>query len=1043
MNDASLLVLIRFGRLRLLLLLLAVFGALALSNPGVTSSRPAAKNRTLSFPEDAKPLATARTSLPGSQGNMLIGQGVSPSASSGSTSLFTITGSGASLAFGDYVSSSAALNTSYRYFVEVTPGLSRLVVDLFDADIGLGGAAEATAGRDRDRGGFNSSATYTLFNPSGVARNTLFGTGDATVPVGADNAWLSLFDSTGDNVRDNFTAVAYNNNDGLLTWATNWLETNDDNNAAAGLILITGGQLRIRDDGGGVSTIQREANLSGNGFSTATLTFDFSTQNTAASDQMRVEVSNNGGASWTTLETFTGSFGASSRSYNITAFIAANTRVRFIQVGGYAGTDSFFVDNLQIKENTVDAGHWEVRVNMSSAVTAGDDINAIGIRAHDGTAGVGGTELNMYVDSINGIGVNPPASGTNSRSYAAYPFITSGCTCSENDFDMDSNSSAVGSITFTSRSGAFSQTFASAALSTDNTWKRNTISGWTTDRAAAEYGVWTGNITVNSYLVAGTPNGNYASIFLANFQAAANPPAANPTANAFRIYLPTDAGTAPTKPFVRQTIIHTGGPNPPIVGQTTQVAIIIDVINISSQPITFSAANLVTANIPGAGAVYGGLPQASQGSIVSQPAIGGTGNITWNPGTVVAGATATLSYRVNATPISSGQRIPVTATPASGNGTRAQYVDETGNNTQARAIYLFGPLCELAVTAGVPTAAPATISGVITTASGAPLGGVIVSLTGNKNDRTITDSNGAYRFTDVDTDGFYSVTPSLANFTFAPSQRSFSLLGDRTDAVFTALPGSQLANPLDDEGFFVRQQYLDFLGREPEHGGWLYWSDEIARCGFDVECLRARRVAVSAAFFISDEFERTGGFIHRLYRGGLGRQPSFAEFIAARGQLVEGPNRETNKVNFTREFVRQPEFLERYSQATNGQTFVDALIDGIRGTSGVELSAQRGALVDAYNQGTDLNESRSLALRSAIEDASFAQAEFNRAFVLMQYFGYLRRDPDQGGFGFWLDVLNNREQNNYLGMVCAFVTSTEYQQRFSTAVTHSNAECGR
>jgi hypothetical protein len=60
----------------------------------------------------------------------------------------------------------------------------------------------------------------------------------------------------------------------------------------------------------------------------------------------------------------------------------------------------------------------------------------------------------------------------------------------------------------------------------------------------------------------------------------------------------------------------------------------------------------------------------------------------------------------------------------------------------------------------------------------------------------------------------------------------------------------------------------------------------------------------------------------------------------------------------------------------------------------------------------------------------------------MQYFGYLRRDPDQGGYGFWLSVLNTSEQNNYRGMVCAFVTSAEYQLRFGSNVTHTNAECG-
>ena len=60
----------------------------------------------------------------------------------------------------------------------------------------------------------------------------------------------------------------------------------------------------------------------------------------------------------------------------------------------------------------------------------------------------------------------------------------------------------------------------------------------------------------------------------------------------------------------------------------------------------------------------------------------------------------------------------------------------------------------------------------------------------------------------------------------------------------------------------------------------------------------------------------------------------------------------------------------------------------------------------------------------------------------MQYFGYLRRDIDPG-YDFWLDVVNNREPNNYHGMVCSFITSTEYQLRFGSVVTRSNADCGQ
>jgi hypothetical protein len=844
-------------------------------------------------------------------------------------------------------------------------------------------------------------------------------------------------------MRDNFGTVAYNNNDGLIPFAGNWIETNDNNNAASGEILITGGELRIEDNGGGLSTIEREANLTGQGFTTATLSFNVRTQNVEAGDQMRVQVSNNGGGSWTTLETFTGTIAATTRSYDITSSIAANTRVRFIHVTGYTGTDRFFVDNFLIAENGVDAGHWEVRVNMSGSVTAGDDINALGMRSHDGTAGAGGTEFNFYVDSIAALGANPPASGTTSRSYTFHPYITSGCNCSENDFDFDSNNGNVGSMTFTDRSGNFSQLFPASSLSGTNVWKRNVISGWTTDGNARGYGIWQAALTINSYLVAGTPNGNYGNVYIANSQVAANPPTANPTTNAFRIYLPTDNGAAPVKPYLEQTVVNEVGPNPPQVGQTSQLGIILTLVNPTPYPISFDSSRLVNTNVPGGGVVYAGLAIANQGTIVAQPSIGGTGNVTWDPGTVAANTTAILSYNVDVTPVSAGQRLPITATPASALGARAQYLDETANANQARATYTLGPLCELAVTVGSVTAAPATISGIITSTTGQPLGGVVVQLSGDRQDRAITDANGVYRFENVETDGFYSVRPTFANFSFSPAERSFSLVGDRTDAVFTAIPGNPTENPLDHEGFFVRQQYLDFLGREPDHAGWLYWSNEIAACGSDVVCIRARRLEVSAAFFMSAEFQQTGNFVYLMYRTGLGRRLTLAEFDAGRSRLLAGPDLNTNKNELARDFVQQAEFVARYQSATAAAPFVDAVIANIQQATAVDLSAERASLIAVYNEGADLAEQRSGVVRAASEHASVQLAEFNRAFVLNQYFGYLRRDPDRAGYDFWLDVLNNREQNNFRGMVCAFITSAEYQQRFSAAVTRGNGECGQ
>ncbi len=73
-----------------------------------------------------------------------------------------------------------------------------------------------------------------------------------------------------------------------------------------------------------------------------------------------------------------------------------------------------------------------------------------------------------------------------------------------------------------------------------------------------------------------------------------------------------------------------------------------------------------------------------------------------------------------------------------------------------------------------------------------------------------------------------------------------------------------------------------------------------------------------------------------------------------------------------------------------------------------------------------VGKTRSQVLRDVIEIAELKQRDYHPSFVLMEYFGYLRRDPDTEGYDFWLDALNNRERDNYRAMVCAFITSKEY-----------------
>lgn len=249
-------------------------------------------------------------------------------------------------------------------------------------------------------------------------------------------------------------------------------------------------------------------------------------------------------------------------------------------------------------------------------------------------------------------------------------------------------------------------------------------------------------------------------------------------------------------------------------------------------------------------------------------------------------------------------------------------------------------------------------------------------------------------------------------------------------------------NPIDDTQLFVRRQYLDFLNREPDSSGLAYWVSQIVQCGDDQVCINGKRIDVSAAFFIEQEFQQTGFFVERLYQASLCRLPTFAEFTNDRSGLIVGTNLEANKQTFAQQFVEREEFFERYPTFLTGTRFVDEILENVQSCSGVDLRSLRGTLIGEYNSSTNQTVSRARVLRLVVDNAVFIQAEFNRGFVLAEYFGYLRRDPDPAGFAFWLDILNNQVPGNFRSMVCAFVTSEEYQKRFGPNVTHTNSECG-
>jgi subtilisin family serine protease len=268
-----------------------------------------------------------------------------------------------------------------------------------------------------------------------------------------------------------------------------------------------------------------------------------------------------------------------------------------------------------------------------------------------------------------------------------------------------------------------------------------------------------------------------------------------------------------------------------------------------------------------------------------------------------------------------------------------------------------------------------------------------------------------------------------------PQWSGLSVTGGRLN-LSRALQSIPTSNQIDSAEFFVRQQYLDFLGREPDPGGQSFWTNEINRCGNDQSCVRSRRIGVSAAFFIEMEFQQTGSFVIRLYRASFGRRPSFTEFITDRSMVTGAPNPEQLQQVLADQWVARASFQQVYPLTMTAEQFVNRLFDTAQL---IPFTVERQQQIDSMiNQG----KTRAEVLRSVIEIQAFKNREFNPAFVLMQYFGYLRRDPEEGGYLFWLEVLDNREPNNYRSMVCAFLTSAEYQLRFAPVVSRTNAECG-
>lgn len=309
-------------------------------------------------------------------------------------------------------------------------------------------------------------------------------------------------------------------------------------------------------------------------------------------------------------------------------------------------------------------------------------------------------------------------------------------------------------------------------------------------------------------------------------------------------------------------------------------------------------------------------------------------------------------------------------------------------------------------------------------------------------------------------------------------------------------------NPINDSAeYFVRQQYRDFLNRDPDASGFAFWVGEYNRrvgaCNSTTTagttqrtgCVASARATISLSFFLSVEYQQTGYLVYRAYDVAFARvgtpRPARGQSVqqtaitydeyqfetqtisrgivttnAAGEASINQATLEANTVAFFRDLVQRPAFVARFPASAGAQAYVGALFDnaGITPTA-----AERQAAIDAFGSGGV--EGRAAALRAVANNDQEYQREFNRAFVLQEYIGYLRRDPDIAGYNFWLNKLdaastataidrtNVPRDAEAIGriqraeIIESFIRSCEYQRRFGPPTTSPNdqpvsTQCG-
>ncbi|MEM1202556.1 MAG: hypothetical protein AAGN66_04950 [Acidobacteriota bacterium] len=408
-------------------------------------------------------------------------------------------------------------------------------------------------------------------------------------------------------------------------------------------------------------------------------------------------------------------------------------------------------------------GHWRFRVATPDSGSDLDDNNSFGIRAHDGDATAGGTEYHVYAESYVGIGqVFAPSGGPFpgfSRTHDFYPDIVGFCEFDSNDWDTDASGDESTTFTPPRPPAGTPATFSPVPGSDNAQWGQNTVTGFSAADDATNYGLWNLRWVVGGF--------NFITYWIGDGDPATADPALPPSSpgngaepnqlqepGSVRLYFPADGSRffgerggpddvviAPVRPWAGQSWALLAGEPPLTVGLTSRVRVTVTVANPSALPIQFSAAtggaNVVTAQVPtngGQTAYVAGSATITGGSSTATAEAGaGPWDLTFAPGVVAAGTTATLTYDIDVTPTSVTPP-DLFFTGIGSAATSGSYVDGTcadaagGTSTCAsaalpRATRSFGGLCELTAEVsnlGVPALTITKTASAVTAAAGFP-----------------------------------------------------------------------------------------------------------------------------------------------------------------------------------------------------------------------------------------------------------------------------------------------------------------------------------